>query len=297
MRIIRFFLRILNAIPKLIGRILKAIGILILVAIALIVLLAILLLRACSYNGYGGEHTDLYTVAVNNVFGLWGHCSNGEVSYDPVIEILETDEYGRVLFFYDEYYDDSIDPTIDYGMAFVIMQKSEDGYVYYYQDACYAPYFDTQDDFATVMERVDPTLLEELKARNDWNEELDESKCTAAKLQKKKPKGQLGMDKYDFNRVVYTYAKANGYQGNDKSTCQFFKYCNSDATGKELYYVYCMSADDDGNGGTVYGTYVYAIIVNPDESIPENAIVEIPDPTESYELIKALKEQAHWKQN
>ena len=295
MRIIRFFLRILNAIPKLIGRILKAIGILILVAIALIVLLAILLLRACSYTGYGGEHTDLYAVAVNNVFGLWGHCSNGEALYDPVIEIIETDEYGRVLFFYDEYYDDSIDPTIDYGMAFVIMQKSEDGYVYYYQDACYAPYFDTQDDFSTVMERVDPALIEDLKARNDWNEEIDETKCTAAKLQKKKPKGQLGMDKYDFNRVVYTYAKANGYQGTDKTHCRFFKYCNADADGKELYYVYCTSSDKDGSGESVYNSYVCAVIVNPDGSFSEHAVVEIPDPTESYTLIQSLKEQNAWK--
>lgn len=295
MRIIRFFLRILNAIPKLIGRILKAIGILILVAIALIVLLAILLLRACSYTGYGGEHTDLYTVAVNNVFGLSGYRSNGERHYDPVIEIIETDEHGRVLFFYDEYYDDSIDPTIDYGMAFVIMQKSEDGYVYYYRDACYAPYFDTQDDFSTVMERVDPMLIEDLKARNDWNEELNEAKCTAAKMQKKKPKGELIEYDWQLNKVIYSYAKANGYQGTDKTHCRFFKYCNADADGKELYYVYCTSSDKDGSGESVYNSYVCAVIVNPDGSFSEHAVVEIPDPTESYTLIQSLKEQNAWK--
>ena len=295
MRIIRFFWRTILAILKIIGHILKAIGILILAAIILIVLVTILLLRSCNYTGYGGEHTDLYTVAVNNVFGLSGYNSNGEVLYDPVIEIIETDEHGRVLFFYDEYYDDSIDPTINYGMAFVIMQKSEDGYVYYYQDTCYAPYFDTRDDFHTVMECVDPLLIEDLKARNDWNEEIDEARCTTAKMQKQKSKGELIEYDWQLDKVIYSYAKANGYQGTDKRHCRFFKYCNADANGKELYYVYCTSADRDGTGETVYNSYVCAVIVNPDGSFSEHAVVEIPDPTESYERIQTLKEQNGWK--
>ena len=68
----------------------------------------VLLISSCgflNYSGYSGEHTDMYAVAVNNIFGVQGHISNGEVIYDPEIHIVETDNYGRTLFFYSEYYD------------------------------------------------------------------------------------------------------------------------------------------------------------------------------------------------
>ena len=87
-----------------------------------------------NYSGYSGEHTDLYAVAVNNIFGVQGYLSNGEAVYDPEIHIVETDNYGRTLFFYSEYYD-ALDSQINYGMAFVVMQYSKDGYAYYYDFA------------------------------------------------------------------------------------------------------------------------------------------------------------------
>lgn len=238
----------------------------------------------------------MYTVAISNVFGLFGYTSNGEVSYNPDIEILETDEFGRVLFFYDEYYNDSIDPKPDFGMAFVIMQKCTDNYVYYYQDACYFPYFDTVDDYEEVLKRVDANDLNELKMRNDWNKELDESKCTKTQKTTIKPDGNVKVKDYEFDTIIYSYAKANGYQGSDKKTFKFSKYCNSDIYGKELYYVYCMSSDDYGNGETVYGTYDYAVIVNSDGSFSDNPIVEITDLTNSYETIELLKQQNNWNQ-
>mgnify|MGYP006967403959 CR=1 FL=1 len=90
-------------------------------------------------RGYRGEHRDLYTVAVHNIFAIYGYESNGEVSYDPDIQIIETDDYGRVLFFYSERYDGYTGDGVDYGMAVVIMQSSRDGYVWYYRDRCYMP--------------------------------------------------------------------------------------------------------------------------------------------------------------
>ena len=251
-------------------------------------------LSSCVYRGYRGERADLYTVAMNNIFCASGHVSNGERLYDSVIEVVETDEYGRTLFFYDEYYDDSTDPQIRYGMAFVIMQKAEAGYAYYYQDDCYTPYFDTVDEYDQVMRRVDPMLIEELKARNDWNQEINEDRCTKAKISGEKPEGKLRVCEYDLDEIIYPYAKANGYQGTDRHACRYILYCNADTFGKELYYVYCLTSDQTPSGETEYGHYAYAVIVQPDGSFSETPLVEIPDPTMSYELIRELKRQNWW---
>ena len=263
----------------------------------LILLMLVPHLCSCiAITKYRGDRVDLYTVAVNNMFAIEGYVSNGEVIYDPVIEVIETDEYGRVLFFYDEYYDDSIQPSVRYGMAFAIMQKSEDGYVYFYQDDCYVPYFDVVDEFDEVMKRVDPEVLKALKARNDWNCEPDASKYTKAQISNKKPQGKIRMRDYEFDEVVYPYAKANGYEGKDTSISRSFEYCNSDLYGRELYFVFGMSSDDDGQGGTVYAQYIYAVIVSPGKKFSENPLVEIAAPTESYENVRRLKEQNHWNQ-
>ena len=56
--------------------------------------------------------------------------------------------------FYSEYYDYSLDSQINYGMAFVVMQYSKDGYAYYYADECYIPYFDTTSDWNSISEQM-----------------------------------------------------------------------------------------------------------------------------------------------
>ena len=62
------------------------------ICLFLCILAVPLTFSSCSYRGYRGDHADLYTVAVNNVFGISGHTGNGEISYDPAIDILETDD-------------------------------------------------------------------------------------------------------------------------------------------------------------------------------------------------------------
>ena len=281
-----------NPSSKKIGVIVAALCVSLFVLIRPFVLFIVLLFRPFEYRG---EHNDLYTVAVNNGFGIFGYESNGEALYDPVIEVIETDDYGRTLFFYSEYRDYSSDPQIDYGMAFVIMQKAENGFVYYYQDDCYLPYFDTNCEYETAMKKVNTAWLDALKKRNDWNQVPDESKCTKMPLAERKPEGNVDMKSYDFDVSIYPYAKANGYNGTDQGICHYFLYCNADSTGKELYYVYGISRDDDGNGGTKHSYYTYAVIVNPDKTISKNAIVEIKDPSDSHQLIKELKELNDWK--
>lgn len=261
---------------------------------------------SCVYRGYRGDHADLYTVAVNNIFGIGGHTGNGEIIYDPAINVLETDDYGRTLFFYNEAYGSGT----TYSMAFVIMQKSEGGYAYYYQDDCYSPFFDDSDHFYhgnqgsedyILAQEMSPDDIAALKERNDWNQPFDADKCTKIKIDTKKSEGNIGVKTWTFDDEIYAYAKKHGYEGTDDSACQWFEYCNADAEGKELYYVYCHRADDDGAGGTTYSYAVYAVIVHTDDSIFKNieigeyAIVEITNPTDAYDLIRQLKQKNNWK--
>ena len=69
--------------------------------VALILVLS-LSLSSCIYLGYQGEDIDLFTTAANNVFAIYGSATNGEATYSPTIRVIEKDDYGRVLFFYNE---------------------------------------------------------------------------------------------------------------------------------------------------------------------------------------------------
>lgn len=249
---------------------------------------------------YDGEHIDLYTVAVNNIFGINGYTNNGEISYQPEVSVIETDKYGRTLFFYNESYMSGN----EYAMAFVIMQMSVDGYAYYYQDVCYSPFFDDTtdswhgteggDDYIKALELAGDSI-DELKERNDWNKDLDSSKFTKSKFCDEKPEGDIDVSDTALSKAVYTYAKEHGYQGSDTSMVRGYEYCNADADGKELYYVYCMTMDTDENSEKIFGYYNYAVIIDPEKSISQNAILEVNDPFTYYEQIRELKKNNNWK--
>lgn len=275
--------------------------------VCLLICLALLslFLSSCFYWGYGGEHEELFTVAVNNIFHSFGSTSNGEVSYDPEVQIVETDDYGRVLFFYNECYGKG-----DwFGMAFVIMQKVEGQYVYYYQDACYTPFFDTSDYFyypnrntETYLRAVElATDLDALKERNDWNQDLNLDKCTKAKISNEKPKKSIPLEKDYLNEVLYQYAKEIGYTGSDKDgMCGPSDplYCNSDTEGNDLYAFYCTACDKDSEGNNVWTYFRFVVIVSRDKEqnpiIREGAIAEITDITEYYNVVTELKEKNGW---
>ena len=278
--------------------VLKVFGISLALAIGLFVLMFLFAILRGHYSGYDGAHKDLYTVAVNNVFCSRGYISNGEITYDPKIHIIETDDYGRTLFFYGEYYDGYLDNKPNYGIAFVIMQESKDGYAYYYRDVCYMPYFDVTNDWQTISAKLAPDFLDALKEANDWNRELNEERCAKAKFVEKKPKGKLDPEKSEFDSVLYPYIVENGYTGIDRSICSFTDYCETDAYGRELYYVSGITSDLEEDGqklSRVFENYDFAVVLNADGTFPENCIVEIPTPADSAAAISKLKQDTNWK--
>ncbi len=256
------------------------------------------MLTSCFSYSYNGAHVDLYTVAVNNVFGIKGYLSNGEVSYNPTIDVIAKDKYGRTLFLYSEYYSDSHSGP-DFGIAFVVLQKSDEDYVYYYQDVCYTPYFGDIDgisveDYDEIKKLVKPEIINELLANNDWNKEIDDSKCSKSEITDDKPIGQLDISDSDFDEIIYDYAVEHGYKENDTPQFKLAKFCNSDKYGRELYYVYATRLHKSYSQGDTLLRFEYAIIFNPDGSCPDGGIIEITDVSESYGIVKSLKETCDW---
>lgn len=264
--------------------------------LVLILVLTVFSLTACQF-AYGGKHRDLYTVAVNNIFGAQGYVSNGEATFDPTITIIETDDYGRVLFFYDEYYYGG--QNSPYGTAIAIMQKSDNKYAYYYQDDCYCPYFN-QDRFfnAEYGDMFSEEDIQALKELNDWNKELDLDKCTKSRIATRNPWGKLNLKDGDFNAAIKPFAQLNGYKGSD-AIYRYSVFCHMDDYGRELFYVYGIGRDANGTGTSSVTEYQYfnlAMIFNPDKTCPVENILAIEGVALSLTDLKALKETACWNQ-
>ena len=259
------------------------------ICLTLVLALSVPLLSSCQFR-YDGGHDELYTVAINNIFGIYGHTSNGEISYDPEISVIETDDYGRTLFFYSESY--GTEP--DCSMAFVIMQASDSKYVYYYQDTCYLPFFATDGEFwhgrangDTYLQAMELSqeLIEVLKEQNDWNRELDESKFTKSKISIKKPEDKSSISEGNLGLKIYQHARNNGYSGSDSYPSCNIEYCNTDQTGGELYYVSCLFGDVDENGENIWETREYAVIMCGGEI----RLTEITDITDYYHAVMKLR--------
>ncbi len=256
-------------------------------------------LWGCIYR-YRGKHMDLYSVAINNVFGADGSRFNGEVSYDPYIEIIETDGYGRVLFFYDEGY------RSKYGTAIIVMQKSEDSFVYYYQDICYSSVILVKDDYwhngdegVTYKDIFTKEEIELLKEANDWEKPFNSEKCTKAAItDRKNDDGNIGINREDFDKAITSYVRTTEYNGKDtNSIYRYSIYCNTDKFGRELHYVYGIGSDVKGEGvspDSEHQDFEFAIIFNPDKSCNIDNIIEITDAENCYEEVKNLKQKCGW---
>lgn len=271
--------------------------------ICVIVLITAVLLgmTACFPYHYKGNHIELFSVATNNLFGAKGYKVFEFADFHPFIDVLETDDYGRTLFFFTED-TGQLSPTSGsaFGTAIFVMQKSDDEFVYFYQDDCYIPYR-MPKELNAVPENYRDDLpkeqIEKLKEHNDWNKEINLEKCTKAEISDRDPSGKLKASLCE--PIIKAYAKQNGYKGNDK----LFRYdifCNADSYGRELYYVYGIGTDVLGEGVSPTSKiqyYEFAVIFTPDNSCSLETICEVSsDSLDYYEKIVNLKKTAHWDQ-
>lgn len=256
------------------------------VKITAIFLMVFLCLTGCFSAEYKGENPELYTVAVYNFLGRSGYGSNGEIAFSSEAEILETDSYGRVLFYYHE-------GVIEYGCGYGILQKSLDGYVYFYEDDCVIPANDDWNGSGQVThdEWFTQNQILNFKTRNDWEQPFNEEKCTKKLVVNEKPTSKLKPKKADFDRVAKEYYESNGIPYSTRSVHTSDEFFMADDYGREIHvlwsYIRGVSSDKVD--------YDLIILFNPDGSCDSSkAIAEITDFLNYREFIKEFKLRNGW---
>ena len=151
------------------------------IKIIALVIIFILSTSGCGSRYYRGDYPELFTVALNSLLGARG-VANNEID-DPRIIVLEEDNHGRTLFVYGE--------RRELGISILISQKSDGDNVYFYPHYNFI-IFETFVEM-TSRERLNglrmnhfyPEVIEqidELKERNDWNQEINLEKSTRREI-------------------------------------------------------------------------------------------------------------------
>ena len=205
--------------------------------------------KGCSYNDYSGEHTDLYTVAVNSILWNEGHSSSADRFYDAEIEILETDTYGRVLY---TYYEKTHD-TIAFS-SLIITQYSSGGYVYYYEDYNYL--IKEQELYSLELQRFGQEEIENLKTLNDWGKELNLKKCTKKEIIRDKQRIPTNEREIEEKVCLKFGLAANSYIG--------LWYLTSDTGGNFIVY------GDNSNNNIRFAAFVNSEGNVIDWLVPQN---------------------------
>ena len=174
--------------------------------------------------------------------------------------ILEQDEYGRILY---EYTTASV-ISGESETAIVICQKIDPDYVYFYEDICYDVSDNVNQDTST------------LKAANDWNKSLNNSKMS-------RRKNSVSLD------LVIERDSLLNYRTVRSSTCEAFGIVEDQI--KEL----CIM-DEDYNGNELYFLRVsqnqsYFLLINSNYEI---ALLEIDSIQSAYSNITAFKKDNGW---
>jgi len=249
---------------------------------------------ACTspYQGYQGEYPELLTVAMNTLLGAFGYyeaASSDKMERDSRIEILDEDDYGRILFAYNEYSNIS-------SLSLLIMQQKDDTYVYFYPNYCFISYDVRisiwENNFGEIaLNYFSEEDIQALKDKNDWDQEVNESKCVKAQITRIKIQPEIKLDKKDFEPLFKKLAKDTGYNGSD-TIVRYAFYCTSDTYGRMLYYAWGV-----GRNVNPYRRFDVAIIINLDGSYDEETcIMELSDLFNYQDELKALKDLNSWNQ-
>ena len=262
-----------------------------------------LCLSGCSYR-YKGNHVDLYTVACTNLLHINGsYYVNPEVIQDPRIFELEKDEYGRVLFSYQE------NTTTAH---LLIMQKSENNRVYYYPEDCYLSLRLADEDELSHLAYVDLPMLREMlqnvlsdeewtafKTLNDWNMPLQEEKCTSTPISNLGPNREHAKNNSPYQKAALAYFEKAGIPVQphpyNSNPCNLVTYVQWDAYGRELV-TFEAEITDFYENREVETCYSFVGIFNPDGSYHLDTIVLLGDFTTYSATVKQIKILGNWNQ-
>ena len=230
----------------------------------------LLFLNSCvsSIFEYTGEYPELFTVAVSSILGARGYESVGR-TYDPArIEVLEEDDFGRVLF---SYWENTIESHIT-GYSYIIMQKTNGGYVYYY------PYYNF------IFRDFPDNDIELFKSTNSWNQEMsDDSAFEGVKISRNKETGPIPWSHlFDTYYKIFPYSKLE--RRHVATTVEFLR---ADSYGRTIYFTSGFKDD---------GTEIYiAILFKSDHGFDiESGVLEITDPSNYQTELRLFMEANGW---
>jgi len=178
-----------NVMPLQEHRYIKEIRIFLLVGFTIVLSIATFIIGYHTERlDYYGEYPELYTVTIHSVPTVQGYFFDGSHGpFDSLILILDVDDYGRVLYIYDE----SKQYTV-----LGIVQYWDDVYVYFFPaDAGNFTVFHKskfQQDGFYIGRNIDIITdyfadeIEKLKLNNDWNKELSLDNMEMAKISRGK---------------------------------------------------------------------------------------------------------------
>jgi len=124
---------------------------------------------------YDGDYPELYSIGINSILGAKGYINQGYGKWLSEIQIIEKDNFGRVLFHYCEYNRVS-------SRSFIISQKNDMEHSYYYPNYNFISNFggEFSDD-----------EIELLKTKNDWNMPVNIDKCVKVSIVRQKTGGPV----------------------------------------------------------------------------------------------------------
>lgn len=264
------------------------------VILGIMIVFATNALFGCTYKGYESEHPALYSESINSILGVNGFYDGISLA-DPFIDILETDDFGRVMYMYRE-------STIS---ALCIAQKYDDDYVYYYPDFNFIRVTqqvgnDNKSATEIMNEYFTENDIENLKSHNDFYKKFDDDKCIKTAIITRKNSPELNNETIGrLEALCNQYAKDSGCNGED-SVYRYAEFCTYDNYGRMLYYVYGVHRDVYGEGISPDSTtrdFHFAIIFNPDFDLDQtNALLELFDVDNYQNDLKEFKYLHNWNQ-
>lgn len=201
------------------------------------------------------------------------------------IEIVEQDEYGRILFRYsdsDILFDGSRDKSSSKTdvKAYFICQKRTEKDIYYLENECYL--LSQKWDFFT------DDVLADFKDRNHWGREMNTDVLTRARLN-------------DYpNVVVISDAEIEKITGLKKAkdgeagTGWSAEYVHYDSQGRALIFIDIYSRTKSGKYLQSAYQYSYIAISSPSGDFTCDGIVKIDDYHNHKDELVALKEKVGW---
>lgn len=241
--------------------------------IFLIITILVIFLCSCSnysnkyyfYDSNGMYYKDrnLYLSLFKEVTNSVAGCQGISIKYKgrPNIVVLEMDDYDRILYFYEEYSDLDI-------QCYLISQKIDDDYIYYYEDINFILQKDYKEKYGTI---------DELKSINDWNKELKIEKCKKIRI--------------DSTKKSYSF-KNNKIENLIKDRYPNFtlsNYCYLTNNNDGLFILYL-------NGYNIEKRMDIIIVINEEYNHYDDYILELTDDNlYNYQnQLKQLKEINKW---